>query len=153
VKNDSNKLIIHLTLPEDFMTRLADTIEDELAVASKKWKVELNEDSRDIIRRHSRAQLRQKTAETSRSPWDLSSRVTVKVNATGTFAGKELELPVGLTAAAADLRLIRMRDGWEIDTEARDGSVALSEFSSFFQEKLLTWVRTAVFYGVGTYAQ
>ena len=41
----------------------------------------------------------------------------------------------------------------EIDDEKRDESVKLTDFREHIQQCVLTWARTAVFYGVGSFTQ
>lgn len=150
MKIDNSKMLVHLKLETNFTEIIDQTMEDEFEIASKKWNVYLNTDDHDIIMYHSRNQLRRKVSEMARLPWDMSDRMTIKVNSPQ--KGVEITLP-SPKARTSTTKLLQTRDGWEIDDEKRDESVKLADFREHIQQCVLTWARTAVFYGVGSFTQ
>lgn len=149
MKNDT-KMIINLELDKDFIETVKNEMLDEIRVSSIKWGVALNVDDEDTIITNSVKQVRRKTSENVKTNWDLSDKLTVKVNSVR--KGIEITLPA-VEADNSPSALIYTRDGWEMDQEKREGSVRLADFQKHMQSQIIEWARTAVFYGVSTYAQ
>ena len=59
----------------------------------------------------------------------------------------------GDTIATLAAKLAKNKDGWKTEEEdVRDDLVPLAEFDEYFKNLIYTWARSAVFYGVGSYA-
>lgn len=124
-------------------------MEDELNVSCKKWGIHLNTESRDGIVVHSMNQLRKKVSESAKNNWDFDSKLSIRVSSV-TRSG-DISLP-SASMVNSKLRLIKSREGWEMEQEPSEESVLISEFPDHFKAKIKTWGRTAVFYGVASYA-
>lgn len=148
MKND-NKMLIHLKFQKNFVAKVQEEMRDEFAVASRKWGLDLNTDSEDLIYKHSLNQLRRKISEMARVNWDLGDQLTIKVNTYKKTA--EVFLP-SARGNASKLRLLYTRDGWERDQEITEGAIPVSEFLGHIEDQIITYARTAVFYGVGSYS-
>lgn len=151
MRAEKPELIIHINLPENFINIVKDVMEDEIEVASKKWGVRLNTDDRRNIIRHSINQLQYKVSDNSRTAWDLGDTINVRVNIIG--QKREITLPNPKIKEKSTTKLAKNKDGWKIEEEdVRDDLVPLAEFDEYFKNLIYTWARTAVFYGVGSYA-
>lgn len=148
MKNNT-KMIIHLELDKNFIEEIKKEMYEEIEIASKKWSVALNTEDEDTIIVNSIKQVRRKTSENVRTNWDLSDKITVKVNSIK--KGIEITLPAP-EAANSPTTLIYTRDGWELDQEKRDESVSLADFDQHMKNQIIKWARTAVFYGVASYS-
>ena len=149
MKAEKTELMVHISLPEQFINIVKETMEDELRVAIRKWGISLKRNEKDAIIKHSVNQLQRKVAESSRCTWDLSDTIRVKIVSN---VSAELHLPMDDTSKLTK-KLIKTKDGWKIeeDDEAKDDAVMLAEFDQHFIKLINTWSRTAVFYGVGSY--
>lgn len=150
MRNDT-KMIIHINLPKNFVEVVHNEMEQELTESSKKWEVSLNQSQRENILRHAINQTKQKVSDNAKNQWDLSDRLTIKANSTK--KGIEIVLPDPNGNVPPNVKLFYTRDGWELDQEHHDEAVALVDFADYIQNKIKTWVRTAVFYGVASYTQ
>lgn len=150
MKKDNAKMLVHLNLGENFREKIQDFMEDEFYIACKKWDVKPNTDDKQDIFYHAIRQLRRKVSENARTNWDLSDELTVKINA---FKKETivLELP-SPKAVSLKSTIISTRDGWEIDQEMNVDAVELKNFCEYMIERIELWARTAVFYGVGSFA-
>lgn len=146
---DNSKTIIHLELDKDFIETVKTHMSDEFQLACKKWGLALNNADQDLIISHSLKQLRRKASENARTNWDLSDKISIKVNAM--TRANEMTLTSKKTGSAKT-RVIYTRDGWEQDQEKRDESVSLSEFRVHIQDLIIQWGKTAVFYGVASFS-
>lgn len=148
MKNDM-KMIIHIDLGTDFLDTVIDTMDNEFDIACKKWEVRLTQSEKENIFDHSIKQVKRKTSENIKTPWDLSDNLIVKVNS------QKKPIEIKLPAPEADssrIKLFHTRDGWEVDQEMQDDAVTLANFAEHIKSRIKTWARTAVFYGVGSYA-
>lgn len=148
MKNDM-KMIIHIDLGDDFIGTVLDAMEEEFEISCKKWGVRLNQEDKENIFQHSIIQLKRKTSDNIRNTWDLSDSLVVKVNSHKRPI--EISLPAP-EAESSRIKLFHTRDGWEIDQETIEDTVRLADFAEHIKSKIKTWARTAVFYGVGSYA-
>lgn len=149
VKNNT-KMIIHVDLGQDFVETIRKDMEQAFDEAVKKWGVFVNFKQKEAIFTHSIRQVQAKTSENAKNNWDLSDHLTIR--AISVRSGIEISLP-SPEAANVKTKLFYTRDGWEVDQENNEESVALNDFADYIRNKIRTWVRTAVFYGVGSYAQ
>lgn len=140
-------LSIIINLPEDFLKHLQKEINDEIAIAQKKWKVTLNTKQKTHIRKAALTQLASKVSSLAHSTWDLGDKLLINV-AGG--SGK-IELPKEIKRNA-NLSIVLSKKGWEVIEEEADVAVKINDFYDKVIENLNTWVRTAVFYGVGSYS-
>lgn len=148
MKNDM-KMIIHVDLTENFFDILLDEMEKEMEVSCRKWELRLNQEEKETVIEHSIKQVKRKVSENIRTLWDLSDVLTVKVNSQKRPI--EIRLPAP-EAESSKIKLFYTKDGWEIDQEMQDDAVRLADFAEHLEKLIKTWARTAVFYGVGSYA-
>lgn len=148
MKNDM-KMIIHIDLTTNFFDVLLEEMEKELEVACKKWDVNLNQEEKELVFEHSIKQVKRKVSENTKTLWDLSDVLTVKVNSQRRPI--EIRLPAK-EAETSKIKLFYTKDGWEIDQEMQDDAVRLADFAEHLENLIKRWSRTAVFYGVGSYA-
>lgn len=150
MKTATNKIFIHLKLGNAFMDEVRAEMTDELAVAAKKWGIRLNSDDKELILKHSMNQLKRKVSESAKNNWDFTPKVSIKV--TSPKRASDITLP-DPALDRSKVRIIKSRDGWEMEQEMSEESVLIGEFHEHFKSKIKTWARTAVFYGVSTFAQ
>lgn len=148
MKTTTNKILVHLHLEETFIDEIHEAMQDELDIASKKWGVRLNLEDRDMIVKHSLSQVRKKVSESAKIAWNYDTKLSIRVNSFKRTS--EINLPT-TSPAAAKMRLFKSREGWEIEQEPTEESVPVSEFYEHFKSLILTWGRTAVFYGVSSF--
>lgn len=149
MKVEKPELTVHINLPQNFVEKIKEVMEDEIDVASKKWKVKLTEDERQTVIKHSLNQVQRKVSENIRTSWDLGDTLHVKVFYS---RGGELTLP-DPSLSGLKSRLVRPREGWRIEEdEPNDDMLHILDMDSFFVSSIYTWSRTAVFYGVSSYA-
>lgn len=146
MRNESPQMLVHINLDRDFIESVKEEMEDEFRIACKKWEISLTENDMNLIFDHSLKQLRRKVSENIGTNWDLSDKLTVKVAYTENI---EITLPGKLPHKKYSL--LKTRDGWSVDYESCDGAVQLSDFKKYMKNKINTWARTAVFYGVGSF--
>lgn len=149
LKTNTNKILVHLNLNEGFNEEINEALDDELNVASKKWGVRLNMNDRALILKHARNQLRRKVSESAKIAWNYDQKLSIRVSSHKRTS--DINLPTS-SPAATKIRLIKSREGWEIEQEPTEESVAVSDFLEHFKSLIITWGRTAVFYGVSSYA-
>jgi len=143
----SNSLTITVSLPNDFISQLDKEIDGELQIAQKKWKLNLSEDEQNLVRKSARDQLRSKVSTLSKNTWDLGSKLVITAaGATGTLAVKPG------TKVNSEHSLLLNKNGWSVTTEEADAVVPSEDFYEDLINRIFTWVRTAVFYGVGSYS-
>lgn len=141
-------LTLNLELPESFLDELDATINDEIKIAQKKWKLRLTEDQKNIVFDNARIQTRLKTSTVARQPWDLGSKLVLRVPFT---QNSQINLrPSAKTNRKIELTLTK--DGWVI-AEDSENPVPVSELLDKQQEIIKRWARTAAFYGVGSYSK
>lgn len=150
MKTVTNKIHIHLQVGENFIDEIKSAMNDELIVASRKWGIHLNTEDSDRVINHSMNQLRKKVSESVKTNWDLGAKISVRVNSPK--RSSDINLP-DKSMSKSKTKLIKARDGWEIEQEPNEDSVLLGEFLEHFKAQIKTWARTAVFYGVASYAQ
>lgn len=150
MKAVSNKIIIKINLGPDFNSIIEAEMADELMIAGKKWGIRLNTEDKDLILKHSMKQLQRKVSEAAKINWNLSDTLEVKVSASK--GASDISLPDPMLENSR-VRLVKSRDGWELEQEFSDESVRIGEFVEHFKAKIKTWARSAVFYGVSSYAQ
>jgi hypothetical protein len=152
MKTPPNRIFIHLKLGTGFMDEVKAEMENELDVASKKWGIRLNMEDRDLVLKHSLNQLKKKVSESAKHNWDFSPKVSIKVTAGNRASDITLPDPA---SAKSKMKIIKSRDGWEIPVEQEhsDEAVLIGEFHEHFKSRIKTWARTAVFYGVSSFAQ
>jgi len=141
-------LTLNLELPESFLDELDNTINDEIKIAQKKWKLRLTDEQKKIVFENARTQTRLKTSTVARQPWDLGSKLVLRVPFT-----QNSQINLKPTAKTnRKIELVLTKDGWLIADEA-ENPVPVSELLEKQQEIVKRWARTAAFYGVGSYSK
>lgn len=141
-------LHIIINLPEDFLKHLQKEINDELAIAQRKWKIQLDAKQKTHVRKAALTQLASKVSSLAHSNWDLGDKLLINVPG----GDGRIELPKTVKGANANLSLVLSKKGWEVIEEEADIAVGINDFHGSIIDNLNTWVRTAVFYGVGSYS-
>jgi hypothetical protein len=150
MKKAENCLEITLTLPKTYKRKLVALMEDEFLVASRKWGLKLNTEDKKRIFTHSIAQLEGKVFLITGTQWKSDDPTLVLEVATQ----KGNMFPIIIPSKEAEelaISLVRSHDEWRIDSEPNSEAVLLKDFYSFFLAEMEKWIRTAVFYGVGSY--
>lgn len=140
---------IHITLPEDYKDQLDEVFDDEFTIAQEKWGVKLNEYQREKIYTNSFLQWQGKASYVSKNPIDLTSNILTfnirnpsKIMPDYTLPKKYKENPP----------LMEIQVGWVFGKEEGKPYVLLNDFYDYVLARAEKWLRTAVFYGVGSYA-
>jgi hypothetical protein len=145
-------LILNLELPENFEEELYKTINDEIALAQKKWKLKLSDDQKLKVFESSRTQTRLKTSTIAKQTWDLGRKLSLKVTFTKNTQ-IELKPDSNFTATHKKINLVLTKDGWVIANEESEDPVNITEILDKQIEVIKQWARTAAFYGVGSYSR
>lgn len=158
---------ISLKLPSDFYYTLVDIAADEVERASKKWKVKLSEEEREDILEHSSAQLVKKVEDITYHPYSLydeevkirvlDERKDVPKEFKEKVSSKEPIFVVNKESISDDVFLgvntvFNATHGYSFVDIATRRTVLTDEFYAHFMESMEKWLRTAVFYGVASYA-
>lgn len=150
----ASRIAFHVKLAENYMDLIDKAIEDELKVAQRKWGVDLSEETVELVRRHSLNQLSMKVDLTLKTSWNFQRVVTLKIKGLSKSSGngllKDLNLPDEIDSVPA-IELVLGRDGFEVESEPSDGTVLPADLPEYILDRILVWIRTAVFYGVGSY--
>lgn len=142
----SNTLTISIKFPKGFFDELTKEIDDELAIAQKKWKYTLAKEEIAEVKKASQEQLRLKVSGLAKSEWTFGGKLII--NATG--ASDFLEITPRFKEERA-YGIVLNKNGWLATSEESDSVVQLKDFYQSLVTTLTTWLRTAVFYGVGSY--
>lgn len=150
----ASRVAFHVKLADDYMARIESAISEELIVAQRKWGVKLSDETAELVKRHSLDQLTRKVDLTLKTSWGFETSVTLKIKglSKGATSGilNDLTLPDELDSVPS-IALVLGRDGFEVESEPSDNTVQPAELSDYILRKILVWVRTAIFYGVGSY--
>lgn len=149
-----NRVIFNVELPEDFLQSMEQVMEEELQIAQRKWGISLDDELQEQVKRHSLNQLAAKVDLTMKVSWNFQRVLPLKIKGlTKSSAGeihKDLLLPRD-AGKVGPLKLLLDRDGYEVDDEDSDGAVSAEDLPSSALQTILTWLRTAIFYGVGSF--
>ncbi len=146
---ETTNLIIELELPEDFEATLERVIIDEIIKSKKKWRIKLTDEEFQTVLNNARTQARLKMTAIARLEWDLGRKLSLKIpySKNQKVSLKENSRP------REKLKFLLSKDGWSIDYDDTDQAVPLNELWAKQQEIILTWAKTAAFYGVGSYVR
>lgn len=145
---------VTIDLPDDFSATLKEAAADEIRIAEDKWLVRLVPDVHQEIVNHALAQLTGKVALSAKRPWGVDEKhLRVSIATPPSYDGRRFYSLPGDTKAAEKVHIIRSHDGWILsdERESADESFPLSEFHTVLPRLVITWFRTAIFYGVGSY--
>lgn len=148
MKQVKNEIFATVTLGTNYSRTLNHIINDEFKKACEKWDLDLNSEAKSKIKEHALNQLKRKVQDVVRCPYNLTDTVEVKIMT----LNKPLKINVpNVKNGKSNVKVVRLRDGWEVDVESQENSVFLKDFDSKMREDIETWLRTAVFYGVASY--
>lgn len=142
-----SNLSITVNLPKDFIKVLQKEINDEIAIAQKKWKITLEQKEKAIIKNATLEQLSSKVATLSHQTWDLGDKLYIEAPG----RSGSLELPRKFKENES-MSIVLSKKGWEITEEEAEVAIKIEDFYDELLNTIFTWTRTAVFYGVGSYA-
>lgn len=152
MKSAKGKILVTINLPNKFINIIKNEINDEIAIAQKKWKVDFKNTSeelfaKDLIVDQSLNQIESKTLSIFGRSWDFSDKISILVNS---YASDEITLP----DERVKLNFVRQGQNWCIDSEKIDklNSIPASEFPAEIEQLLKNWARTAAFYGIGSFS-
>jgi len=154
VSTMASRVAFHVKLADNYMALIDQAIEDELKTAQRKWGVELSDETIESVKRHSLNQLSMKVDLTLKTSWNFQPFVTLKIKGLSKNSSsgplKDLTLPDELKSVP-EIALVLGRDGFEVESEPSDGTVDPADLNGYILNRILVWIRTAVFYGVGSY--
>jgi CRISPR/Cas system CMR-associated protein Cmr1 (group 7 of RAMP superfamily) len=149
MKTEKPHITLVINLDNNFLSDLDDVFDDELKISQKKWKLSLASQDVDLIKNNSIKQLKNKISEITKIKWkDINENIKIWIPSP---KSEEIEL-FSNEKTNSKINLLRMRDGWYIDSENTEESVNINEFYEYFINQLFTWYRTAIFYAVGSFA-
>lgn len=142
---------IVFSLPENFNESLSVAAQEEMNLAQRRWSVKLNDADIDRVMELSFAQLVAKVRVISgNDAWTLDDN-SLEVTIRDGRADEIVFLPKD-SSSIADVYVIRdNKEDWRIDDEPTANSTALVDLPERFTEEISMWLRTAVFYGVGSF--
>lgn len=142
-------LTINVTLRPDFLANIARVIDDEIAIAERKWNRKLTEEEKSVVRKSAHGQLRSKVSALAHKEWDLGSKFTILASSEGAPATMNIRED---SKPRQKISFILNKNGWMVTREESDAVRPIGEFFAHLNETMETWVRTATFYAVGSYA-
>jgi len=150
----ASRITFHVKLADNYMELIDAAVEDEIQIAQRKWGVDLSDEIIESVKRHSLNQLAMKVDLTLKTSWNFQPTVSMKIKGLSKNSGsgilKDLTLPDEL-GSVPEIALVLAREGFEVESEPSDNTVQPSELSDYILNKILTWARTGIFYGVGSY--
>lgn len=144
----ATRAIIHL--PNSIRTIAREEMTQEFRIAERKWRLRLTPEQREVIMGHSLNQLIGKVTTTFRSDLDLdSAQVIILINSD---EAKDVHLGHGHRFLGEDRTVVREHKFFVETSEPTKDALLYSQLAAYAERELRTWVRTAVFYGVGSLA-
>lgn len=151
MKKAENALEVTLVLPKNFKSQVLSAMNDEFAEACKKWGLSLNTEDKKRVIENSLEQLSSKVSLVARRPWKLGdTELTVII----TYSKKGV-FPITLPSKEAKkytVSFVRAHDEWKVEQDSVAEAIHIKDFHRFFTGEVVKWARTAVFYGVGSFA-
>lgn len=145
----NNKAFINITLPEHYVDDLKLAAYEEMRTASTKYKLNLTSEEKDNIFYHSFKQLEFKVKEIARTDWEIGQKkVSIRVDH---YEELEIDIPKDLSSHM-NKSVLRESKKCSFDYENNKGSIPLNELQSEIMTMLDKFLRTAIMYGVGSYA-
>lgn len=150
MKKNENVIRLTLHLPSDFAKKVKATLQEETEVACRKWGVLLTHEEKAALQAHALKQVEKKVSAVSGSPWQVDDPLLVVRVANPKTGSLSLDLP-SPEAEKYDVAFLRVHDEWRVEADPAAEKVLLKDFLSTYTATIITWARTAVFYGVGSY--
>lgn len=145
-----NTITLTLNVGAEYKHRMERAMEKEWREANRKWGLSLGSAEKETVMEHAKRQLERKVAFFTRNHWEFGTTpIVVSVNSMGRGSAA-LELP-SPEVESYDISLVRANDGWKVNQEPSSAIIPLGKFQEYLTEELITWARTAVFYGVASY--
>lgn len=150
-------LLVHVMLPENLLEMLEEAAWDELEIAQLKWQYCLNEREQQEVIDTAFSQLPSKISDLGGKHWDFGDNMITMV-VSGPTDEIELRDDTCCPKQYGDRFILRKTTRFELFADDNDGSVSqdllipVSNFRQFMIDSLKEWTRTAIFYGVGSYA-
>lgn len=142
-----------VALPQDYMDQIESAIKAELKVSQQKWGVSLSQETQESVRKHSVNQLTLKVDSTLKTSWEFKPEISLRIKGLTKGSGgftSDLNIPEDAEQVNG-IRLILAREGYEVDEEDSDGALNAEDLPAKLLEAIIKWLRTAIFYGVGSY--
>lgn len=149
----SDNYTIAVTQP-DLEKLVEETMNDELSIAKGKWKIFLTDEEDKLVLEKSKEQVLEKAKVITKDlDWTFSDtiHITPVRGKEGGFLTSNICLPADRRKHS--LNLIEVNDGWKIEKDHSIESIPIFDFSEKIVSDILTWSRTAVFYGVGSFKE
>lgn len=147
MKNVKGKLVVNIKLPKNFIEDIKQTINDEIRISQKKWKVSLTLQEKEVIFTKALEQLKSKTLNIFGKEWDFTDKVIIFVNS---HSYNEITLP----NKKSKQHFIRQGQSWSVDNDGLDyiNTISAQDFPAEIEKLLKEWSKTAAFYGVGSFS-
>lgn len=144
---------IYVELPDDFSDRIYRAIDEEFPVAIRAWGVSISEDQREDVTVYAIEQLKEKMSVIFYYDWNFTQRIHIRVRKDGGLIGaRAIPYPTDNENDNAITYHIK-GDGVRVESEMLpENLVKGEELPSVLMEKIEGWIRTAVYYGVGSYS-
>lgn len=147
--------IVEFSVPDSLNERINDVMLDEINIAQRKWDVHLSDEEIEKVFACSKEQLESKMSNIIRSNWSLDDEV-MNIYVFDNFNNHEDENFFTMNEENkdfpfSDIWLHRGNDGWMVIPEETGKTIPPKDFYDKVVEEILTFSRTAVFYGVGSY--
>lgn len=147
----SNKTTIYITLPERFSDDIKLAAYEEMKIASSKYNVNLNDEQKEKVFYHSFRQLESKAFEVARAEWNIESPILELKIDVGMKEPKEIYMPADKEKCIG-VKVLKASKKWEFDKEDSKDAILINDLCEKIPEMLLEYIKTAVMYGVGSYA-
>lgn len=147
----ADTITVKLAYGEQFEDSLVEDMVEELSVAEEKWNVAPSTEERRDIVRHSMNQLKRRIATVCGESWDQYGAINMTLK--GYSYPYKIDLSKALPKGLEDAYVVRKRDGFAVDSEVGEDSFSIHELQDKIEGLIRAAARTAVFYGVGSYAQ
>lgn len=140
------------SLPQGFANKVVKAITEEISISERKWGVNITSEQRQEILEHSVLQLENKVFATFKKAWRYKEpRIRVCLSTGLEYAGpRQVALPED-KSNCDDILVIRGHNELIISNEPSSASFKMNNLPAEVQNMIITWIRTAAFYGVASY--
>lgn len=147
-------IVVIFKLSENFyQDHLVPVMEDEFDKAQQKWNRFLTQEEKDTVVENVQMQLTMKSNEIYKFRWNLWDEILVLIANTKEKV-IEMDANTVLDDELAKMPILHTRTSLKYDPELenKDRTVLLGDLHADVVATLEKWARTAVFYGVASYA-
>lgn len=156
---DIEATTVKFPFTDEFRSSLLDILYDEMKIASSKWRVSLSEDESSTVVRHSLAQLNGRLSSIGDKLYEFNFVTSQEFEILLHGLKRESSLTFQellLDEETKNLQIRKEKNSFRVEENAEANSskhlvIPVEYLERLIKETIEKWLRTAVFYGVGSY--